>query len=307
MTDALEGILPIWKPEGFTSHDVVAKARRILKIKRIGHTGTLDPQVTGVLPLCIGRATRLVEYIQELPKEYEATLTIGLATDTEDAGGQVVERTEHVSLTEPQVLEAIQSFVGTIDQVPPMYSAVKVDGRRLYELARQGVEVERKSRKVTIYDIRILQMNLELEHPEISFRVKCSKGTYIRTLCVDIGKTLGYPAVMSKLVRTSTGSIGPEECLTLEQVELLHRQGTLASKLIPADKALAHMPSVHLNESQTRKALLGQKLTLDPAKLTFMTEAQDRMYAAYGPDARFIGIFEWDGDKQELQPVKVFS
>ncbi|WP_028550470.1 tRNA pseudouridine(55) synthase TruB [Paenibacillus sp. UNC451MF] len=305
--EALEGILPIWKPVGFTSHDVVAKARRILRIKRIGHTGTLDPQVTGVLPLCIGRATRLVEYIQELPKEYEATLKIGLATDTEDASGQVIEQVDQVHLTEEQVRKTLHSFVGEIEQVPPMYSAVKVDGKRLYELARQGVEVERKSRKVTIYSIEILETNLEMNHPEIRFRVRCSKGTYIRTLCVDVGKALGYPAVMSQLVRTSTGSIGQEQCLTLEQLELLQQQGGLSDKLIPAETALAHMPTVRLSEGQTRKALLGQKLTLTPSEQTALMDAAELNYAVYSESSRFVGIFQWDRDKRELQPVKVFS
>ncbi|MFE5319554.1 tRNA pseudouridine(55) synthase TruB [Paenibacillus sp. NPDC056579] len=303
----LEGILPIWKPAGFTSHDVVAKARRILRIKRIGHTGTLDPQVTGVLPLCIGRATRLVEYIQELPKEYEATLKIGIATDTEDAGGQITAQVDDVRLTEKQVIDTIQSFVGDIFQVPPMYSAVKVDGKRLYELARQGVEVERKSRTVTIYHIDIIEMNLTLDHPEIRFRVKCSKGTYIRTLCVDIGKALGYPAVMSHLVRTSTGNIGPEQCLTLEQVEQLQQEGLLSGKLIPAEQAMAHMPAVQLNDSQARKALLGQKLHITPAEMAPLTASMDGNYAAYSPDSRFIGIFQWDSAQSELRPVKVFS
>lgn len=306
--DGLEGVLPVWKPAGFTSHDVVAKLRRILRMKRIGHTGTLDPQVTGVLPLCLGRATRLVEYIQELPKEYEAALTIGYATDTEDAGGQVIARADQeVRLTEEQVRTAIFSFIGDIQQVPPMYSAVKVDGKRLYELARQGMEVERKSRTVTIHDIQILQMDLTQAYPEVRFRVQCSKGTYIRTLCVDIGKALGYPAVMSELVRTSTGNIRQEQCLTLEQIEQLQQQGTLADKLIPAEAALAHMPSVHLNEVQTKKALLGQKLVVPPPSKQMMDEESGDLYAAYAADTRFIGIFKWNLSSGELHPVKVFS
>jgi tRNA pseudouridine55 synthase len=308
MTEKLfEGILPVWKPQGFTSHDVVAKVRGILKIKRIGHTGTLDPQVTGVLPLCIGRATRLVEYIQELPKEYEATIKIGLATDTEDAGGQVIDQVDNVQLNEEQVTAAMMSFIGDINQVPPMYSAVKVDGKRLYELARQGLEVERKSRVVTIHDIRILHMNLELDHPEIRFRVRCSKGTYIRTLCVDIGKSLGYPAVMSHLVRTSTGSIEQEQCLTFEQIELLHSEGTLFDKLVPVEKALAHIPAVHLNETQTRKALLGQKFILTSENNSLYATHAQQLVTAYSADSRFLGIFEWNQDTLELQPVKVFS
>ncbi|MCR8630765.1 tRNA pseudouridine(55) synthase TruB [Paenibacillus radicis (ex Xue et al. 2023)] len=304
--ETFEGILPVWKPKGFTSHDVVAKVRGILRIKRIGHTGTLDPQVTGVLPLCIGRATRLVEYIQELPKAYEATLKIGIATDTEDAGGEIIERADEVRLSQAQVEEVISSFVGEIEQVPPMYSAVKVDGKRLYELARQGLEVERKSRKVTIYKIDILQMDLDLPCPEIRFHVQCSKGTYIRTLCVDMGKKLGYPAVMSDLVRTSTGSIGPEQCLTLEQIQQEMLQGTLAEKLIPAQRALAHLPSVNLTDEQARRALLGQKVVFTPSDEQLQA-IHDRMLTAYSPNAQFVGIFQWDSGSSELRPVKVFS
>ncbi|NHN28335.1 tRNA pseudouridine(55) synthase TruB [Paenibacillus agricola] len=303
----LEGILPVWKPQGFTSHDVVAKIRGILRIKRIGHTGTLDPQVTGVLPLCIGRATRLVEYIQELPKEYEATLKIGIATDTEDAGGQIIDQVDKVQLTSEQVSEAIHAFVGDIDQVPPMYSAVKVDGKRLYELARQGIEIERKSRTVTIYEIEILNMELTLAHPEIRFRVRCSKGTYIRTLCVDIGRKLGFPSVMSHLVRTSTGSIEQKQCLTIEQIEQLHKQGLLIDQLIPVEKALAHMQSVHLNEAQTRKALIGQKLSFEIDNHSLSAAHAQQLVTAYSADSRFLGIFQWDKDALELQPVKVFS
>ncbi|TDF98182.1 tRNA pseudouridine(55) synthase TruB [Paenibacillus piri] len=301
-----EGILPVWKPKGFTSHDVVAKVRRILRMKRIGHTGTLDPEVTGVLPLCLGRATRLVEYIQELPKAYEATLQLGIATDTEDAGGQIIARVNDIHPTPEQVEKAISSFVGEIEQVPPMYSAVKVEGKRLYELARQGIEVERKARKVTIHRIDILRMELDLAFPEIRFRVLCSKGTYIRTLCVDIGKSLGVPAVMSELVRTTTGSIGPEQCLTLEQIEEAQLAGTLADKLVPPERALAHLPSIDLNEEQARRALLGQKLPFAPSEEQKRL-IHDQLCTAYSPSNQFIGIFQWEPSRSELQPVKVFS
>ncbi|TVY10612.1 tRNA pseudouridine(55) synthase TruB [Paenibacillus cremeus] len=300
---SLEGILPIWKPKGFTSHDVVAKVRRILKIKRIGHTGTLDPAVTGVLPLCIGRATRLVEYIQDLPKEYEARLRLGMATDTEDLSGEIVEQAPHVRdrLTPEQVVEVIGRFQGEIEQVPPMYSAVKVDGKRLYELARQGVEVERKSRVVTIHGIQVLDTDWSGDFPEVRFRVLCSKGTYIRTLCVDIGRALGVPAVMAELVRTSTGAIGPESCLTLEQVEELQRSGELQSKLLTMEQALAHMPTLRLNATQTQKALLGQKVRMS------LSDQDASVYACLSEEQLLIGIFEWNPELQLLTPVKVFS
>lgn len=170
MVKPFEGVLPVYKPAGFTSHDVVAKMRRILKMKRIGHTGTLDPQVTGVLPLCLGRATRVVEYMQELPKEYLATLRLGLATDTEDLTGEVIERSSSaVEVTQDQVQQVLEQFLGTISQVPPMYSAVKVDGKRLYELAREGKTVERKSREVTIYELELTGMRVMMAQPTYLF------------------------------------------------------------------------------------------------------------------------------------------
>jgi tRNA pseudouridine55 synthase len=238
----VDGILAVWKPEGWTSHDVVAKVRRILKMKRIGHAGTLDPMVTGVLPLCLGRATRVVEYVQERPKAYEAVLKLGIATDTEDMTGTIIERSASVAVTEADVHAVLARFSGAIEQVPPMYSAVKVDGKRLYELARDGKTVERKARTVTIHDIRLLAMKLDLEQPEITFAVECSKGTYIRTLCVDIGKALGVPATMATLTRTMSGGITKDSCLTLEDIERLQQAGELEQRLIPADQAITHLP-----------------------------------------------------------------
>ncbi|WP_281887560.1 tRNA pseudouridine(55) synthase TruB [Paenibacillus sp. YYML68] len=313
----IEGVLPIWKPKGFTSHDVVAKVRRMLKIKRIGHTGTLDPQVTGVLPLCIGKATRIVEYIQDLPKEYEAVLKLGLATDTEDLTGTVVASMDNVRelLSPEQAMEAALRFVGEIEQVPPMYSAVKVDGKRLYELARQGAEVERKSRAVTIYKLEVLETDWSGEHPMIRFRALCSKGTYIRTLCVDIGKALGVPAVMAELVRTSTGNLTPDRCLTLEQVQELVDQGALESRLVSVEEALRHLPYVTLEPEQAAKAKLGQKVRLNEAQKSQVDKLEpplNSQIAAYDRDQaqgaeRIVGIFEWNQAASVLEPVKVLS
>lgn len=301
----LDGILPVWKPEGFTSHDVVAKVRGILGIKRIGHTGTLDPQVTGVLPLCIGRATRMVEYIQELPKEYEAKLTIGLSTDTEDMTGNVLEEVSQVQLDEALVREVLSRFIGEIEQIPPMFSAVKVDGKRLYELAREGKEIERKSRKVTIHQLEILHMDLQQKHPEIHFRASCSKGTYIRTLCVDIGKALGYPAVMKSLIRTSTGSIRQEQCLTFDQIKELKALGVLQDRMIPMDQAISHIPSVDLTEQEAVNAQQGKRIPLSADRIAGVTGSQT-LLRAYSPDQRFLGLFEWKSASQILIPSKVF-
>ncbi|MEO3945054.1 tRNA pseudouridine(55) synthase TruB [Gorillibacterium sp. CAU 1737] len=310
LKEGYEGVLPVWKPVGFTSHDVVAKARRLLGVRRIGHTGTLDPAVTGVLPLCVGRATRVVEYIQELPKEYEAELTVGYSTDTEDATGEVVESVEHVQLDREQVLQVLDRFLGVIEQVPPMYSAVKVEGKRLYELARAGVEVERKARKVEIYGLDVLSMNLEDRHPSLRFRVRCSKGTYIRTLCTDIGRALGYPAVMSELVRTSTGGIRREQCLTLEEIAERVSNGSLAACLLPADVAISHLPEVHLPAREAQFALQGRTVRTNPVPgHEAWAEGLCRVYGQ--PDSeeaeRFLGLFCYDPSGKLLKPEKVFA
>ncbi|MCL6458258.1 MAG: tRNA pseudouridine(55) synthase TruB [Gorillibacterium sp.] len=308
---SLEGVLPVKKPVGFTSHDVVAKVRRITGVRRIGHTGTLDPAVTGVLPLCIGRATRVVEYIQELPKEYEAVLTVGYSTDTEDATGRVTEQVDKVEITSEQVVRILASYVGVIEQIPPMFSAVKVDGKRLYELAREGKEVERKARKIQIYEIELLQMDLDRPHPEIRFRAKCSKGTYIRTLCTDIGRALGYPAVMSGLVRTSTGFIQLSQCFDLEEIAERMVNGTLQGCMIPADQAVTHIPSYTVSEAEARKALQGQSL---PIIMTDSQRSASELFRLYGssisdPESSnsFLGIFRYDEEKKLLKPEKVFN
>jgi len=303
----MDGILAVWKPEGWTSHDVVAKVRRLLKMKRIGHAGTLDPMVTGVLPLCLGRATRVVEYVQDRPKAYTATLRLGIATDTEDITGEVIERSDPISVTLDQVQAALGRFEGTIDQVPPMYSAVKVDGKRLYELARQGKTVERKSRKVTIYKIELLSTNLQTGEPEITFTVECSKGTYIRTLCVDIGKALGVPATMAKLIRTMSGGITQQSCLTLDQIEQLSQSNELSDHLIAADDAITHIPEAIVDDAIGVRALQGRKVRLHVTSLQQSTCQPGQLFRLYNTSKLFLGIFEVDTDNNILKPVKVFS
>jgi tRNA pseudouridine55 synthase len=300
----LEGILPVWKPAGMTSHDVVARVRRITREKRIGHTGTLDPQVTGVLPLCIGAATRLVEFVQELPKTYTAKLVFGIATDTEDMTGTVIARENGVRIDPELLRRTIESFLGPIEQVPPMYSAVKVDGKRLYEIARSGAEVERKPRTVTIHDIRLVSAQLQAEFPEAELEAVCSKGTYIRTLCVDIGKKLGVPAAMKELVRTKTGHWTRETCLTLEQIDDLMRSGELADRLVPMAEAVGHLPAVALDERQTEEALQGKKLRLPNEQASPLCTAS--IVRAHDEDGHFIGLFTWNGDEKVLVPNKVF-
>lgn len=299
--------MAVWKPEGWTSHDVVAKVRRLLKMKRIGHAGTLDPMVTGVLPLCLGRSTRVVEYVQDRPKAYTATLRLGIATDTEDITGDVIERSDHVSVSLEQVQAALTRFEGTIDQVPPMFSAVKVDGKRLYELAREGKTVERKSRKVHIYQIELLSTNLQAEEPEITFSVECSKGTYIRTLCVDIGKALGVPATMAKLIRTMSGGITEESCLTIEQIEQLAQADKLTDHLLAADEAISHIPESVVDDAIGERALQGQKIRLQAANIQQAEWENGQIVRLYNRSRIFLGIFQIDTAASLLKPIKVFS
>lgn len=298
-----EGILPIHKPADFTSHDVVAKTRGILRMKRIGHTGTLDPAVTGVLPLCLGRATRMVEYLQELPKEYEATLVLGVATDTEDLTGSVTEKLERVQVTEAQLKEVLNRFLGTISQIPPMYSALKQNGKRLYELAREGVTVERAPREVTIYELELLHFDNSKDHPELTFRALCSKGTYIRTLCVDIGRALGVPAVMKQLKRTMSAGITESHCLTLEEVAVRVQNGTLQEALLPVDEAVRHLPAHTVHESRLKGALQGQRL---PRSAVEPPAAPGSLFRLYSPEQVFLGIYRSDDETGTVSPVKVF-
>ncbi|WP_106766022.1 tRNA pseudouridine(55) synthase TruB [Paenibacillus faecalis] len=303
MTD-LEGILAVYKPAGWTSHDVVAKVRRLVRMKRIGHAGTLDPEVTGVLPLCLGRATRLVEYMQELPKEYQAVLRLGFSTDTEDITGTVLESVDTVAVTKEEVEETLRTFLGEISQVPPMYSAVKVNGKRLYELAREGKTVERKSRTVTIFEIEMTDFEKHEEYTDISFRVLCSKGTYIRTLCVDIGRKLGLPSTMAKLERTLSAGISSARCLTLEQIEQCMEDGTLSSRLIPLDEAIVHLPAHTVSDEKRKAALQGQRLS---ARVISPPVDHPECFRLYDSEECFLGIFQRQEETGAIVPVKVFS
>ena len=300
----MEVILPLFKPKGMTSHDCVFRLRKILRMKRIGHTGTLDPDVTGVLPICLGRATKVAEYITDAGKSYEGEVTIGFSTTTEDASGEVVERKEVSStITRNQVMNVLQSLTGEITQTPPMYSAVKVNGKRLYEYARQGIEVERPSRKVTIYSIELLDEREVFEGENITFRfrVACSKGTYIRTLAVMIGSELGYPAHMSELVRIQSASLRLDDCLTFEEIEDRAEKGTMDEVLRPMEAALSHLPKFHISDKVAEKVKNGAVLTIP-----------DHLYDTKGPialeveEGLVLAIYEHHPRKPGLmKPVKV--
>lgn len=295
----MNGIINIYKEAGYTSFDVVAKMRGILKIKKIGHTGTLDPDATGVLPVCIGNGTKLVELFADHDKEYIAELLLGVATDTQDLSGTVIKESP-VEVTGEQVKEAVMSFVGDSMQVPPMYSAVKVNGKKLYELARAGKEVEREARQVTFHEIEILSMEL----PSVKIRVKCSKGTYIRTLCNDIGEKLGCYAAMKSLLRTRVGNFGIEEAITLEELEQYRDAGKLAEVILSSDRVFMHMPAVYAKEEFCRfldngNAMYPNMLIKPPY---FKDGVEVRMYG----NGRFYGVFRYVAKDNRLKPVKMF-
>jgi tRNA pseudouridine55 synthase len=261
----MEGILPLYKPAGLTSHDCVFKLRKILKTKKIGHTGTLDPDVTGVLPICIGRATKVAEYITDAGKAYEGEVTLGYSTTTEDASGEVVEsKNVDRTITREMIISILDSFLGVIEQTPPMYSAVKVNGKKLYEYARKGIEIERPTRKVTIYSIELLDERKEFSGELISFRfrVSCSKGTYIRTLAVMIGERLGFPAHMSSLKRIQSAEFSIEDCFTLEEVEELFSKGEIELALRPLEYGISHLPKFTISDKVAEKVKNGAVLPI---------------------------------------------
>lgn len=302
-----EGVLPIWKPEGFTSHDVVAVARRSLQIKRIGHTGTLDPMVTGVLPLCIGRATRMVEYIQDLPKQYEAELTLGISTNTEDWTGEILEQVDSISIDQATIERVLATFVGEIEQIPPMFSALKQGGVKLYELARQGIEVERKVRLVQIFKLELIETNLEDKHPKIRFLVDCSKGTYIRTLCVDIGRKLGFPAMMSSLVRTRSGPFRREDCITIEELRAFQENEKLHALLVDEQIALNHLSIVTIPDWAALKLVQGQVLHRSRLPHGCYEQATTKLFRLYDDSNRFVGLFQFDEQTGNIVATKVFA
>ncbi|MDS9470626.1 tRNA pseudouridine(55) synthase TruB [Sporosarcina pasteurii] len=261
----MKGILPLWKEKGMTSHDCVFKLRKILGTKKVGHTGTLDPNVEGVLPICIGQATRIAEYITDSGKEYVAVISIGTSTETEDADGAIVEQDTSIKeINRQEIEEALHKLTGEITQIPPMYSAVKVKGKRLYEYARKGIVVERPERKVLIEQLELLSKETEFEGPEITFtiRIKCGKGTYIRTLAVQIGELLGYPAHMASLIRTASGNFRREDCFTLDEVAHAKEESRIDEQIRPIEEALSEFHFIEVDNEMYGKIVNGQVLPI---------------------------------------------
>ena len=307
----MDGILVIRKEKGYTSHDVVAKLRGILHMKKIGHTGTLDPAAEGVLPVALGRGTRLVELLTEKEKTYEAVLRLGVSTDTQDMTGTILSE-KPVTVTEEEVRETVASFVGEQMQVPPMYSALKVGGKKLYELAREGKTIERKPRPVVFYEIRILDMDL----PLVRISVTCSKGTYIRTLCQDIGEKLSCGACMESLLRTKVSEFCVQDALRLSEIE---ERVQKAAGQTPSEQWNAEMfdfiyavDSVFL---QYKKAVIckewnkllynGNRMKKDMF-VSYQKDWEQQKVRIYDEEGRFIGIYEYSEIHGDYKPVKLF-
>ena len=284
----IHGVINVYKEQGYTSHDVVAKLRGIVGQKKIGHTGTLDPDAVGVLPVCLGRATKLCDMLTDKDKIYEAVMLLGVETDTQDTTGQTVEERDISGLTEEAVKDAVAFFEGDYDQIPPMYSALKVNGKKLYELAREGKTIERKARKVHIYKIEIQSIDL----PRVTMTVHCSKGTYIRTLCHDIGQRLGCGACMEKLTRTKVSQFAISDSLTLKQIEICKEEGRLSEIVVPIDEMFAAYDSIVVSGEAARLAYNGNLIKECDAQKekNILDEAYVRVYDDTG---KFIGVYQY--------------
>ena len=301
----MNGILNVYKEPGFNSHDVVAKLRGICKQKKIGHTGTLDPDASGVLPVCLGNATKVCDLLTDKDKEYRAVLLLGRTTDTQDVSGKTLEE-RPVLAAEEAVREAILSFVGDYDQIPPMYSALKVNGKKLCDLARAGKEVERSSRRVKICSIQIEEMDL----PRVKLRVNCSRGTYIRTLCHDIGQRLGCGGTMESLIRIRSGQFVLEEAKTLSEFQKMADAGELEEALIPVDSLFGDLPKAAVRPEWIRLADNGNPLQEDAletdAPFGEGTRPDGERIRIYGQGGRFYGIYAWKEESGHFKPVKLF-
>lgn len=297
----IHGVINIHKEKGFTSHDVVAKLRGIIGQKKIGHTGTLDPDATGVLPVCLGKATKLCDMLTDKNKTYRTIMLLGKTTDTQDISGEVLSETSTTELTEEEVLACIESFVGDYNQIPPMYSALKVNGKKLYELAREGIEIERKARSVTIYEIRVISMKL----PYVEMEVSCSKGTYIRTLCHDIGQKLGCGACMQELVRTKVSRFVLSESYTLEEVREIKEAGKLDEIIVSIDSMFDEYEAVTMQEEFSPLVYNGNPFI--PKNIMEEKWWEDQtMVRVYDHKGRFLAVYKYEKDKGSFRIQKMF-
>ena len=297
----MNGIIIVKKEKGFTSHDVVAKLRGILHIKKIGHTGTLDPDAVGVLPVCVGKATKVCDLLTDKDKTYVAEVKLGVTTDTLDLTGEVLTEND-ATVSEDDVREALAHFHGEIRQIPPMYSAIKINGKKLYELARQGIEVERKARTVTIHELLLWEVDLEKQ--EFTIEVSCSKGTYIRSLCHDIGEVLGCGAVMKSLVRTRVGRFDLGQARTLAEIEESVQAGETGNLLLPVDSVFDSYRRCQADT--TAMKFLSNGNLIKPSLCTVDEPKADEQVRMYGADGEFYAIYRYDAKDKMYHIVKMF-
>ncbi len=300
----LDGIINVYKEKGYTSHDVVAIVRKTLNIKKVGHTGTLDPDAEGVLPVCIGQATKLADYIMAERKKYRAEITFGAETTTQDGSGEIIKKYDFI-YDKDKIIEAVKSFIGVQMQLPPMYSAIKVNGKKLYELAREGREIERKARKIEIFDIGIVEF---LPPSKAIMDVECSKGTYIRTLSSDIGRYLGWGAYMSGLTRLASGNFDIKDAVKLDELKAAAEEGTVEDYIISCDNALKEYKKVSVSAKAAKYLYNGGKVYADYFKYDKKPEEGETVLG-YDAEGKMIGIYSYLYDKEKdsffIKPVRL--
>ena len=308
------GLINVYKEPDFTSMDVVAVLRGILKQKKIGHTGTLDPQAEGVLMVCLGNATKLCTFLEDKDKEYVCRMLLGTTTDTEDTTGNIVSNASVEDLSNEDVESAIKSFVGDIKQVPPMYSALKKDGKKLYELARQGIEIEREARDIKIYDIEIM----EIAMPYVTFLVKCSKGTYVRSLCRDIGEKLGVGACMDHLTRTAVSFFTIDNALKLSDIERLAKEDKIDELILETSEVFKDKKALHVLPEYAKfidngNPLLKEYFRLEDSEKNTNKELDDNQYIkddnlfrVYNTSGQFVAVYSYDETRDIYMPSKMF-
>lgn len=298
----IHGVINVYKEKGYTSHDVVARLRGITKQKKIGHTGTLDPDAEGVLPVCLGKATKLCDMLTDKDKTYEAVLLLGVETDTQDTSGNVLSRQDTEHLTEEAVREAVLKFTGEYDQVPPMYSAVKINGKKLYELAREGKTVERRARRVHIHEITVLDVKL----PRVRMKVHCSKGTYIRTLCHDIGQSLGCGGCMEELFRTQAGRFQMEDSFRLSEIEQMRDDGSLMEAVVPVDEMFPDYRKITVSGGEEALAYNGNPLTGRKVLKAGQEVKDGERVRVYDEEGHFIAVYEYRTAEDVFRVKKMF-
>jgi tRNA pseudouridine55 synthase len=300
----MDGILNINKEVGMTSHDVVGRVRRLLKQKRVGHAGTLDPAASGVLPICIGQGTRVAEYLSESGKAYQAEIVFGIATDTYDAEGTIIRQIETAGLTLEMIEQALPAFLGPQMQMPPRYSAIKIQGQAAYKRARAGEEITLEPRPIEIYSLRVVAWHEQ--PPRLTLAIECSKGTYIRSLAYDLGERLGYGAHLAALLRTRSGPFTLEGSITLEQLATYSEQGAIGDYLFPIDYALQHLPSLYLDAATTGRVLHGNAFH-HAAPPSTPAQPDSHIARVYAPNGYLLAIAAWDSEHHMWQPRKVLA